>query len=95
MQFISNKQNSDLQNNFISLSPQCLSSDLEHTSTSSDGSKTDNNNDNVPLTQVANKVSLIILENMNNETTKKINVFTFLVCFATEKDDVNLKDKHT
>ena len=95
MQFTSNKQNSDLQNNFISLSPQCLSSDLEHTSTSSDGSKTDNNNDNVPLTQVANKVSLIILENTNNETRKKINVFTFLVCFVTEKEDVKLKDKHT
>ena len=77
MQFISDKQNSDLF--YISLSPQCLSSDLEHTSTSSDGSKTDNDDDNVPLTQVANKSSLIILENMNNETRKKINVFTFLV----------------
>ena len=93
MQFISDNQNSDLKNNFISLSPQCLSSDLEHTS--SDGSKTHHDDDNVPRTQVANKPSLIILENMNNETRKKINVFLFLVCLVTEKDDVNLKDKHT
>ena len=78
------------------MSPQCLSSDLEHTSTSSDDGKTDKDDDNVPLAQVANKVSLIILENMSNENRKKINVFTFLVvCFRTEDDHVNLKDKHT
>ena len=81
---------------FVSLSPQCLSSDLEHRSTSSDDSKTDKDDDNVPLAQVANKVSFIILEIMSNETRQKINVFTFLVaCFGTEEDDVNLKDKHT
>lgn len=69
--------------------------DLEHTSTSCDDSKTDEDDHNVPLAQVANKVSFIILENMGNENRKKINVFTFLVvCFRTE-DNVNLTDKHT
>ena len=85
MQLISDKQNSDLKNNFISLSPQCLSSDLEHISTSSDGSKTDHDDDNVPRTQVANKPSLIILENMNNETRKKIKVFFISCIFSNRK----------
>ena len=85
MQLISDKQNSDLKNNFISLSPQCLSSDLEHISTSSDSSKTDHDDDNVPRTQVAKKLSLIILENMNNETRKKINVFFISCMFCNRK----------
>ena len=69
----------------VSLSPQCLSSDLEHTSTSSDDSKTDEDDDNVPLAQVANKVSFIILEIMSNKTRKKINMFLHFLLYVSEQ----------